>query len=152
MWQTDYGQALAVATIQQKPVAVFIGQGRAGYEQIVKGGVPEEAVRLLSSNYVSVYVDTSTEGGKVLAGQFELSKGLVISSRDGRKQALWHKGEVTASTLSDYLTRCIDSSRQVITTEVGGSVRPAAPSYPAPVLNQPFVRPGFPGAPCLTGR
>lgn len=150
-WQADYAQAMAAAAAQQKPMAVFISQGKAGYEQLVKGGIPTEAGQLLAAKYVSVYIDTSTEAGKSLAGQFELSKGLVISSKDGSKQALWHKGEVAPSTLTRYLNQCSDASKIITTTEVRGVAPPA--SYPAPqFLNQPFARPGYPGAPCLTGR
>jgi hypothetical protein len=163
-WHSDYAKALSAATAQHKPVAVFIGQGESGYEQIVKGGIPSPAAELLAKKYVCVYVDTATSAGKSLAGQFELKRGLVISTKDGSRQALWHKGEVAPTALTGYLNNCCEASKVVTTTEVRGTVaavaapavRPAAPaSYPGltpQYFPQQFPRSGFPGAPCLTGR
>ena len=166
-WHSDYAQALSAATAQHKPVAVFIGQGKTGYEQIVKGGIPSRAAELLAKEYVCVYIDTATSTGHSLASQFELNKGLVISTKDGSRQALWHKGEVAPSALTKYLSNCCEVSKVVTTTEVRGTttaiqvvpaavVRPAAPaSYPGltpQYFPQQFPRSGFPAAPCLTGR
>ena len=156
-WQTDYGKAVAAAAAQHKPMAVFIGQGKTGYEQVVRGGIPGEVGKVLAQDYIPVYIDTGTETGKTLASQFELNKGLVISSQDGEKQAVWHKGELAPTTLSRYLTKCCDSTRVVTTTEIVGAA-PPVPVQPSPAFSAPqyfpqqFPRAGFPAAPCLTGR
>ncbi len=105
-WQTDYHKAVAVAGAQQKPIAVFIGQGEAGYSRLVsEGSIPAEAGQLLAKNYVCVYVDTDTAAGKALAGDFALSTGLVISNKGGSYQALRHTGTVSPADLTGYLTR-----------------------------------------------
>lgn len=129
-WQPDYATAMSAAVAQQKPVAVFIGQGEAGYAKLVAGGqIPASAGQVLSSEYVSVYVNTDTAAGKALAGQFEMSAGLVISTRGGAKQALRLPGTVNATDLTGVLTTL--GSTTVVSTPA--TVVPA--SYTAPVMN-----------------
>lgn len=130
-WQADYGTALTAAAAQQKPMAVFIGQGDAGYANLVTGGqIPVEVGQLLSSQYVSVYVNTDTAAGKALAGQFEMQAGLVISSRGGAKQALRLPGTVNGTDLTGVLTT-LGTTSPVSTTGVVVSSAPAV-TYVAP--------------------
>ena len=122
-WQSDYGTAIAAASAQQKPVAVFIGQGKAGYAKLVNGGeIPADAGQLLAKSYVCVYVDTDTTTGKKLAGQFDLTSGLVISSKGGNVQALRYTGTVAPTDLTGYLTKYSDPAKVVTTTEQGGLI------------------------------
>ncbi len=126
-WQSDYSKAIAAAAAEQKPVAVFIGQGQAGYSKLVGGEFPTDAGQLLAKNYVCVYVDTDTAAGKSLAGQFDISKGLVISCKGGDVQALRYTGTVSPSNLTSYLTK-YSEAKTVATTETVGAV-PAGAIY-----------------------
>ena len=82
-WQKDYAQALAVASSEGKPVAVFISQGNTTPGKLVtEGPIPSDAAKLLRDKYVCVYLDTATASGKAMADQFSLSEGLVISHRN----------------------------------------------------------------------
>jgi hypothetical protein len=127
-WQTDYSQALSTAVAQQKPIAVFIGRGEAGYSKLVTDGqIPASAGELLSKNYVCVYVDTDTPAGKALSSQFTISSGLVISTKGGSYQTLRHTGSVSPTELTQYLTQYGDKTT-VATTAERGVVRAAAPS------------------------
>lgn len=146
-WQTDYRTALAQSTEQQKPVAVFIARGGAGYARLVTdGGIGAEAARLLRQKYVCLYVDTGTAGGKELAGSFKMTEGIVISDRTGGVQALRHEGAVSRADLVQYLTR-YSAPTQVVQTEYVGGVQPAIvpaqPVYPQPYPAQPaYSQPG----------
>jgi hypothetical protein len=127
-FQTDYAKALSEATAAQKPLAVFIAHGEAGFARILADGkLDAEEARLLKASYVCVYVDTDTSAGKKLADAFEMTQGLVLSSKAGEKQALRHEGMVPSAEMSRYLEKYSDPNRVVLTTEVGGVVLQPAP-------------------------
>lgn len=127
-WQADYATAMSTAVAQQKPMAVFIGKGDAGYAKLVAGGqIPASVGQVLSSQYVTVYVNTETAAGKELADKFEMAAGVVISTRGGAKQALRLSGEQTGTDLSGILTTL------GTTTVSAPAVVPA--SYTAPAMN-----------------
>ena len=129
-FQTDYTKALQTAAAQQKPVAVFIGKGAVGYAKLVGGSIPVDANQLLAKNYVCVYVNTDTESGKALAGQFDISKGLVISGKGGDVQALRYSGAVTPLELTGYLSKYRGTSA-VTTTETASETVAAPAAAPA---------------------
>jgi hypothetical protein len=138
-WQTDYRKALAQAVEQQKPVAVFIARGGAGYSRLVtEGGLGADAAQMLRKNYVCLYVDTGTARGKELAGAFQISEGLVISDKTGGVQALRHEGRVSQTDLTRYLTRFVKAER-VAQTEFRGATQPLA--QPATIAYQPVYQP-----------
>jgi len=146
-WQSDYTTALAAASAQQKPVAVFIGRGEAGYATVVGGGaIPADAGQMLAKNFVCVYVDTDTAAGKSLAGQFDVTKGVVISCKGGNVQALRYTGTVAPAALTGYLTK-YGEAQAVATTEKAGEFVVAPATY-APA-SQNFY-PGF--STCPNGR
>ena len=123
-WQTNYGTAMTAAVAQQKPMAVFIGQGEAGPGKLLSDGqFPTKAGEVLNTSYVSVYVDTDTAAGKALAGQFGVSQGLVISNRGATHQAVRHTGTLSPDQLNDYLVRYAD-------TTVVAAPAPGGVSYP----------------------
>jgi hypothetical protein len=155
-WHTDYPAAMQSAVAQQKPIAVFIHRGEAGYNRVVSDGkIPEESGKLLAAGYVCVYVDTDTPAGKTLAGQFQLASGLVISTPGGRVQALRHNGTLTAAELNSYLTKYTQPTAGPVTTEYRGVVQTSAaapvvsqPAYGQPVYGQPvYGQPVYSGAP-----
>ena len=144
-WQTDYRAALAQATEQHKPVAVFIARGGAGFDRLVtEGAVGAEAARALRKNYVCLYVDTTTTRGRELAGAFQLTEGLVISDKTGGVQALRHQGSVSQADLANYLTRYATPG-QVAATEFRGAAQTtvAQPVTQATVVAQPVIQPTY---------
>ena len=127
-WQTDYSQAMAKASAEQKPLAVFFARGEAGYAKIVGGQIPAEAGQVMTKSFVCVYVDTDTTAGQSLASAFSLPKGLIISNKGGELQALRHTGNVSPTDLTGYLTRYSDTTRVITTEKVGEVSTVAAPS------------------------
>lgn len=120
-WQSDYRTAITTAAAQQKPVAVFIGRGDAGYNKLVSDGkITDDSGRLLVDGYVCVYVNTDTPEGKALAGQFNMNDGLVISTPGGKAQALRHAGTVSPADLNTYLVK-YSQPNAVTTTEFRGT-------------------------------
>jgi hypothetical protein len=118
-WQADYGAARKQGTTQEKPLAVFVGSGQAGWNQLDQDGrLSARAKRLLASDYVCVYVDTQTEAGRHLADELEISNGLgmVLSDRSGKVQAFRHEGDLADATLVSYLERFSDPNLVVKTT------------------------------------
>ena len=140
-WQADYATAMSAAVAQQKPMAVFIGQGDAGYAKLVSGGqIPASVGQVLSNQYVTVYVNTDTAAGKALAGQFEMSAGLVISTRGGDKQALRLNGTLTGADLTGVLTTLGSTTTTVVSTPaVTGTVLPVSYTAPATTYAAPAV-------------
>ena len=142
-FQSSYARAVTLASEQHKPVAVFIGAGEAGYAKLVAdGSLPAEATKTLQSQYVCLYVDTTTASGLELAGQFKMSEGLVISDRTGGVQAFRHIGTITAADLTTTVRTFADPGVVVNTTvQTGAPVAApvmAAPVYaPAPVMAAP---------------
>jgi hypothetical protein len=174
-WQKDYAQAMSRASAERKPIAVFIGHGNDKIKQMLAdGAIPADAAKLLSNSYVCLYLNTDTAEGKALAGQFEITEGLVISGPGGSTQAYRHAGSVAGADLTKQLTQYATAG-QPTTTVSGGALAPVR-SLNAPVIvsggytggnygtvvpaSGQFIYPGasFPaagypfGAGCTTGR
>ena len=133
-WQSDYRKALAQATQQQKPVAVFIARGDAGHARLInEGGIGSDATRVLRNSYVCLYVNTETDRGQALAGAFQIREGLIISDKTGGVQALRHEGTVSRTDLTNYLTRYVNAG-QVAQTEFHSGVQPVAQTVTQPVV------------------
>jgi hypothetical protein len=124
-WLTDYSMARQRGKEERKPLAIFIGSGRSGWEQVSRAGkLSHEAQRILASHYVCVYVDITQQTGTRLATAFEIPDGLgiVLSDFTGEVQAFRHEGNLAEQDLSRSLRRYTDPERSVRTTE-SGSVR-----------------------------
>lgn len=100
--QTDYARALKVAAAEQKPVAVLIGAGDSFAKLMRDANVSAETKKALGDKFVCVSVDVSTPAGKELAGQFQMTDGLVISTAGGAYQSVRHAGAVTATDLAKH--------------------------------------------------
>src|SRR3954470_7725649 len=75
-WQASYGVACKIGKQQDKPLAVFIGDGPAGWKKVVEGGeLSEQARKILADGYVCVYVDRTKPNGSRLAEQFDVPSG-----------------------------------------------------------------------------
>jgi hypothetical protein len=117
-WQTNYGAARKLGA-GQKPLAVFIGSGKQGWNKVAEEGLSSESRKVLAERYVSVYVNVDTAEGQRLARAFRMSNGLgiVISDRTGELQAFRHEGDLAERDLVRYLLRYGDPDRVVTSTE-----------------------------------
>ena len=132
-WQDSYSTARQLGRQQDKPLAVFVGKGPTGWKKVAEeGALSEKASRLLSRNYICLYVDRTQPGGKVLAESFDVSSGpgLVVSSRDGQSQAFFHVGRLTAddleSRLAKYSAHVVTRTEQLIDTRVSFAYQPTS--------------------------
>jgi hypothetical protein len=154
-WHADYGAARQLGQQTSKPLAVFVGSGKDGWNRVSQEGELGKAVRqLLAKNYICVYVDTELQNGRQLASVFEIpkGKGLVVSDQTGKYQAFYHKGDLPNEQLLRYLGKYAEPNRIVRLTETN----PQEPEryYPAegdPVARQPYYQPVM-NAPVFMGR
>jgi hypothetical protein len=129
-WHTDYAQAMTRSSAEGKPMAVFIGSGGEKHKKLLADGtISAEASKLLSRSYICVYLDSETPNGKDLASRFELSDGLIISSKGGSLQAFRHTGSFKAGELTASLTKYAEAN-QPSRTETSGATT-YTPSRPA---------------------
>src|SRR5262249_54160011 len=94
-WNRDYDLALRRAKAADKPLAVFIAPGKDGWKRVCKEGELNPAVtRLLTDEYVCLFVDAASPKEKALAGSFEADSLplLVLSDRSTAWQAYRHSG------------------------------------------------------------
>jgi len=143
-WLFDYSQAAQQGIARQRPLAVFIGSGDAGWEDISKeGALGKQAKEVLRSHYVCVYLDTNKEEGRRLAKAFSISTGtgLVLSDKTGKLQAFRHDGDLEPSELRAYLNRYADPDRVAVTTETREDLQPRPVRVaPPPVRYAPIGR------------
>jgi hypothetical protein len=125
-WHREYGEARQQGRRLERPLAVFIGSGKQGWDQISKEGrLPEDARRVLTEKYVCVYVNTEDKRGQELASAFEIPDGpaIVISTVSGQYQAFRHEGQLEDQALTRHLSRYADSNREIRFTETNPSRR-----------------------------
>jgi hypothetical protein len=119
-WIREYSKAWQLGQNDSKPLAVFIGSGENGWNQVATDGrLAEEVQKLLVDNYVCVYVDTRDAAGMELASALEMTEkpGIVISSVSGREQAFRHAGNLDNRSLARYLRKFSDRELVVRFTE-----------------------------------
>ncbi len=138
--QTDYTQAMKQAQEQKKPMAVLIGKGDTFAKMMADSKLSADAKKLLTEKYVCVSVDVTTDAGKTLAGQFDLTDGLVISSTGGTHQALRQSGSVSATDLAKHTATYANATGTPATTVTAG----------APVYVYPATYSSCPGGNCPT--
>jgi hypothetical protein len=140
-WSKDYREARQAAISAKKPLAVFIGSGSAGWEQV--GKFDPKVYQTLKEKYVCVYVNTDTTAGKNLAKAFDVNgKGLVISDKAGTTQAFYHNGELNGELLQKALVRYSDTDVAQGTESVSALV---PPPQPIQYRNYPTFVPSFGG-------
>ena len=134
-WLDDYGAACRKGRTENKPLALFFGRGRAGWEQLSNDGpLGEGATRLLQSSYVPAYFDLDTDRGRGTASAFGVKGGpaLVLSDRSGEKIALQYAGTLAPADLHRCLARYADPDRVVWTTHTDPAAADGGPaSYQA---------------------
>ncbi len=107
-WTSDYPQAFKQAEALNKPLAVFIGSGAAGWNAAsTQGELDNQARRLLNEKYVCLYIDASSPEGKKVADSFEARNlpTVVISDRARAYQAYRRAGSLSPSQLTSVLQR-----------------------------------------------
>lgn len=148
-WHADYRAAQKLGREGNKPLAVFVGSGKQGWNHVIRDGrLGKDAHQLLAKTYICVYVDTDLEPGKQLAAAFDIPKGpgLIVSDHTGTLQAFHHRGDLSNDQLAQYLRRYADPERVVQTTETNPAERV---SYSAPV--ESYYQPRY-YAPVFVGR
>jgi hypothetical protein len=154
-WQKEYGIAREVGVKVAKPLAVFIGSGQTGWDQVSRDGqLGKEVRQLLAQQYVCLYVDAQTADGRKLAAAFEVTSGpgLVISNRSGNLQAFRHEGNLGQEDLKKHLGRYAEPDRVTTQTDTHAPIRMSyyalAPvQYAAPIYS-PASFGGFSGRSC----
>lgn len=135
-WLNDYQVAMTRGKIAQRPLAVFVGAGQAGYNQMSREGKLNQAVqKLLADKYVCIYLDANRKEAKDLVGDLGITRGrgLVISDKTGLVQAFHWDGDLPVGELARNLQRFADPNLVVQETE--SNQPPPAPVYvPAPVM------------------
>jgi len=105
-WLMDYALARKLSQTEKKPIAVFVGSGATGWNDLSREGkIGKVNDRLLAKSYVCLYLDMASEEGGRLARAFELreSRGVVISDSKGELQAFRHEGNLPNENLTYYL-------------------------------------------------
>ena len=160
-WQDSYSTARQMGGQQDKPLAVFIGNGPTGWKKVAEeAALSEKATRLLSQSYICLYVDRTQPGGERLAESFGVSSGpgLVVSSQDGQSQAFSHAGKLTAddleTRLAKYTSQVVTRTEQLVDSRVSYAYDPTSsgaynappPQSYAPPTSQPYASPSFGGS------
>ncbi|MFM7148970.1 MAG: hypothetical protein ACKO23_03925 [Gemmataceae bacterium] len=106
--QTQYGTARAMGRSQGKPIAIIVGNGSAGWNQLVEeGSLSRRARNLLSQQFVPLYVNRDSEEGKRLVSSLDIHSetGIILSTREGSDQAFSHSGKMSRAELEETLDR-----------------------------------------------
>jgi hypothetical protein len=133
-WQTSYTEAKKQCLADQKPIAVFIGSGKSGWNQLSRDGkLGKEIDQVLMEKYVPLYIDSSTPEGKRLATVLGINDpvGIVISDSKCEMMAFYHEGDLAKDSLSTYLARYSDPNRVVQFTDSNPGHHKAAAYAPA---------------------
>jgi hypothetical protein len=145
VWLKDYPAARQQSVQANKPLAVFIGAGKQGWQEVSQDGrLDKDVLKILSADYVCVYVDVNQAAGKELAGEFEVAEGpgLIISNRQAKLQAFHHEGSLSNQDIERYLRRFAAPDVVVQYTETKPLNRTSyyqqAPQPAAPVNYAPY--------------
>ncbi len=78
-WLTEYSLAREVGRLAQRPLAVVIGSGPQGWDQLSRNGkLNVDVNRLLSAHYVCVYLNIQDHNCKRLASTLQIPNGLGV--------------------------------------------------------------------------
>ena len=119
MWTESYHDALLRVRQKRKPMAIFVGKGVAGYDEVCRTGELAAEVRaVLENDYVCLYLNVRHASDKKLASQFGIRSGtgLAIGDSVGEYQFLQHDGPLDSDKLGTYLKRFANPSLVAKTT------------------------------------
>lgn len=139
-WLDDYSAAIKSVASAHKPMAVFVGSGKDGWQKVVRDSAVDPATtRLLAQKFVCVYIDTDTSTGRALAVTFQVAnRGLIISDKSGLAQAYSLSGTLTKDELRATVAKYSEPTAVANGTE--SIVREAPLAPPAPVYSPPVYR------------
>jgi hypothetical protein len=147
---TDYQAARQLGKSERKPLAVFIGYGKEGWDKVTREKqLDDDARRILADSYVCVYVDSRDQDGKRLADAFEIraKHGLALSDSSGDVMALRHEGRIAGKDLVKKLRHfsnpdlVVDSTQSISTVATATSYATATTAPEAPIFHySPVIR------------
>jgi hypothetical protein len=152
VWQHSYDLARQQGKREGKPLAVILGSGKQGFQEVAEEGKLSRRTRkLLAAHYIPVYLDLKARAGRQLAKALDISEGvgIVISDRTGRLQAFSHDGTLSNEDLAYYLERYADPDHIVRTTEGTESLQVSLDAPQANPAPQPAFRQYIPAAPVI---
>lgn len=134
VWR-DYHVAQDCGVKEQKPLAVFVGTGQKGYQNLTGGKWDDKIAGLLAEHYVCVYLDTAATGSPDLVQALAITRGqgLVLSDRTGYQQAFHHDGPISPTELAKQL-RYFSAPDLPLRTTIS-NVNQRASYYPASTSN-----------------
>lgn len=152
VWHDDYRVAQTRVSEAGKPMAVFVGTGKTGWDGVIAGGLDPAVSKVLSEKFVCLYVDTTTAGGRGLARALQIGeRGLVISDKSGSTQAYSANGTVSAVEAQRALLAYADPAT-VNRTEIVQAAPAATPAPPPPPMGGMAIGgPGYVGGPGYMG-
>ncbi len=118
-WQSSYQEARSLGQKVKKPLAVIVGTGKTGYQQLIQdGSLTSDIRKILANEYIPVYLDTEKAEDKRLIETLgiTLGKGIVLSDREGKTQAFFHEGTISEKDITRQLWQFADPSLVVQTT------------------------------------
>lgn len=118
-WWRDYRLAQEAGLKEQKPLAVFVGNGYGGYHKLAQEGQLTDSVKqVLADSYVCVFLDTASPNQEGLIKALAVTKGngLIISDRTGNVQAFHHDGQMAQTELAKNLQHFAEPGVEVRTT------------------------------------
>ena len=118
-WKGSYQEARTHGQKVRKPLAVIVGAGKTGFQQLIQDGSLSSDVRkILANEYISVYLDSEKAENKRLIEDLgiTLGKGIVLSDRDGKTQAFFNDGTISEKDVTRQLWHFADPSIVVHTT------------------------------------
>jgi hypothetical protein len=106
-WRKTYQEARDQGQKAKKPLAVFIGTGPNGHDQLIQDGTLTPDIRkILVTEYVPIYLDADKADDQRLIQALGITtrRGLVLSDRVGESQAFFHDGRLTEREILRQLT------------------------------------------------
>ena len=122
-WHNDYARAHAQAISSDKPLFILICSGSSEYRQMASLGVflSEGLEKSLQTDFVRLFIDSDTVGGKELAQRFEAGEDphFVILDRTCRWQVFYKSGFLLEEDLAPVLAQF----RRAKLSAIGAQVR-----------------------------
>ncbi len=109
VWLTSYKAAVAEVKRVDKPLFIFFNNPETSALE-VQSGRPvfgEEIDKSLASDYVTMYVDATTQRGELLAAEFKVNTTPAIAILDRTSDWIMYRksGEISADDLLAIVTR-----------------------------------------------
>lgn len=154
-WRKSYFEARDHGQKAKKPLAVVVGNGPTGYEQIVQdGSLNGEIRKIIAAEYIPVYLDANQAENQRLIRELGITngRGIVLSDRAGDSQAFFHEGSLSEKELARQLSYFASPSIVVRTTATSNGQTSYYPPSPNGGLSYPSYG-GFPtyGGPAYGG-